>query len=453
MARKPEPRPRDVEQVLRELAKADRVRGLLDAGKPGLGKGLLSLPIDANTGTGVAPTPSAIAPNLSGRPGILDEIDSRFDRAPGVELPQSGGGLLGLSPKPPRGLLAPVTDTGQKPLDGMLGGPPPSMPQAQSRPGTERRPLAARAGNFLDDILFGGAAGDLRAGRRARDEEQAAAAAHREAFAFAQTPQGFDPNRYGARLAELGQAPDMSGIVNLEGVNDGRDVRGLRQRQEERGVTAGALAPTTRLPEEQRPDALAGVADYLRGQGYGFDPNTSPAGVSAAVGAGMGADSWLDNERGDRNLAEQQRAAQSAESFRASDLGFRQDESQWERQFREGRAQADDSYRAQELDYRREALTVPNSTGDVIAPILSKVATMGVEGLTEGERLIWERYQQSGQNPFAALLGGNPAGAPAAPAASQPQAADPFPGIAEGQSVTQDGVTYRRQGNQMVPVG
>jgi hypothetical protein len=312
--------------------------------------------------------------------------------------------------------------------------------------------LAARAGNFLDDILFGGAAGGRRAERDDRDRERAAAAAHRDAFAFASGPQGFDPNRYGQRMAELGQAPDMSGIVNLEGVNDGRDVRGFRQRQEERGVTAGALAPTTRLPQEQRPDALAGVAEYLRGQGYGFDPNTSPAGVNAAVGAGMGADNWLDNERGDRNLAEQQRAAQAAESFRNSDLGLRQGESQWERDFRERRAAADDSYRDSELEVRRDALTIPNSTGDVLAPILAKVATTGVAGLTEGERAIWERYQQSGQNPFAALMAGG-VGAPVAAAPISPAANDPLPGINEGQVVVQDGVRYQRRGNQMLPVG
>lgn len=42
----------------------------------------------------------------------------------------------------------------------------------------------------------------------------------------------------------------------------------------------------------------------------------------------------------------------------------------------------------------------------------------------------------------------------AAPVASpkRPAQRDPFPGIKEGQRVTQNGVTYRRQGNQMVPV-
>lgn len=42
----------------------------------------------------------------------------------------------------------------------------------------------------------------------------------------------------------------------------------------------------------------------------------------------------------------------------------------------------------------------------------------------------------------------------AAPSAkpTRPAQKDPFPGIKEGQRVTQNGVTYRRQGNQMVPV-
>lgn len=406
---------RTVEQVLRELEKQQRA-SLLPTGKP---LGLLSM---------AAPgAPASLLPSVETAVSTRPNIDPR--------LPAKGGGLLSLGqPGQSEGMA-----TG-----GLLGASALRPPQ---------RSRVAQAGNFLDDFLFGGAAGERRDERRGRDDQRAMVEAHRQAFAAAQTARGFDPNLYGARMAELGQAPDMSGLVNLEGINDGRDVRGFRSRQEERGVTAGALAPVTRLPEAQRPDALAGVAQYLETQGYGFDPNTSGAGIDAAVGAGMGADSYLDNDRGDRNLAEQQRAAQSAEVFRNTDLGFRKEESQWERQFRESRAQSDDSYRAQELDVRREAMTIPNSTGDVLAPILSKVATMGVEGLNEGERLIWERYQQSGQNPFAALMGGVPGAGPAAPAApvSQPQA-DPFPGISEGETITQDGKRYVRRGNQMIEV-
>lgn len=420
---------RSVEDVLREIEKSDRATGLLGQEKPGMG--LLGGAIFTGT-TAAGPSSIERALMAAGQSGVSPNI-----AGPDLATKPMGGGLLA---------------TGQKPERAALLGPMPAPASAMAAP----RSRVAQAGNFLDDFLFGGAAGERSAERRTREDAQAAAAAHRQAFAYASGPQGFDPSRYQQRMAALGQAPDMAGLVNLEGINDGRDVRGARQRQEERGVTAGALAPTMGLPEDQRGPALGSVAQYLQGQGYNFDPNTDRAGVGAMVGAGMGADSWMDNARGDRSQSEQERATREAETYRQSDLGFRQGESEWERQFRESRASADDNYRKEELGVRREALTVPNSTGDVLAPILSKVATLGVEGLNEGERLIWERYQQSGQNPFAALMGGQPGGAPTAPApqAAPPQAAgDPFPGIAEGQVVVQDGVRYRRQGNQMQPVG
>lgn len=432
---------RSVEDVLREIEKSERAAGLLGIKKQGMG--LLSGAIATGT---VAPGPSSVEQALQAvqsRPNIGNGASALpISHAPDGLLPKpAGGGLLatGMKPQAARGgLLAPAPSAS----------PAESLAQPRSR--------VAQAGNFLDDFLFGGAAGERSEERRQRGEARSAADAHREAFAYASGPQGFDPSRYQQRVAALGQAPDMAGLVNLEGINDGRDVRGLRQRQEERGVTAGALAPTMGLPEDQRAPALGSVAQYLQGQGYNFDPNTSPAGVNAAVGAGMGADSWMDNARGDRSQYEQERAARAAEDYRKTDLGFRQGESEWERQYREGRATAQDDQFNRDLEYRRDALTVPNSTGDVLAPILSKVSTMGVEALNDGERLIWERYQQSGQNPFAALMGGQPGGAPPAPApqAAPPQAAgDPFPGIAEGQVVVQDGVRYRRQGNQMQPVG
>ena len=420
---------RSVEDVLREIEKSDRATGLLGQEKPGMG--LLGGAIFTGT-TAAGPSSIERALMAAGQSGVSPNI-----AGPDLATKPMGGGLLA---------------TGQKPERAALLGPMPAPASAMAAP----RSRVAQAGNFLDDFLFGGAAGERSAERRTREDAQAAAAAHRQAFAYASGPQGFDPSRYQQRMAALGQAPDMAGLVNLEGINDGRDVRGARQRQEERGVTAGALAPTMGLPEDQRGPALGSVAQYLQGQGYNFDPNTDRAGVGAMVGAGMGADSWMDNARGDRSQSEQERATREAETYRQSDLGFRQGESEWERQFRESRASADDNYRKEELGVRREALTVPNSTGDVLAPILSKVAPVGVEGLNEGERLIWERYQQSGQNPFAALMGGQPGGAPTAPApqAAPPQAAgDPFPGIAEGQVVVQDGVRYRRQGNQMQPVG
>lgn len=441
-----DPAPRTIEQLLREVEKTERARGLLSLGsdKPGTGGGLLSGALNIGA-VGPAPTPMAAAlPQRASSSNITAMLN--------------GAGAA----SPRRGLLSPPEEQGRKPggllsPGGLLAVAPAPAPARAARPETSQ---LGRVGNFLDDILFGGAAGDRRAERRTREEEQAAAAAHRDAFAYAMTPQGFDPTRYGARMGQLGQAPDMSGIVNLEGINDGRDVRDFRHRAERRNVVGGALAGVTRLPEDQRPHALAGVADYLAGEGYGIDPNMDSSRLNAAVGAAMGADGYLDNDRGERVFGETQRSNLAAEGYRNQDLAFRQDESGWERQYREGRANADDKYREAELDYRRDALTTPNSTGDVLAPILSKVATMGPDALTEGERAIWDRYVQSGQGGGwggmgmpGAMPGVLPGVQPQAYAATpQGQQQDPFPGIAEGQIVDQDGKSYQRRGSQMIEV-
>lgn len=438
---------RSIEDVLREIAKEERAGGLLGSGKPGMGDSLLSGSIPAGT---VAPAPSLIEQALrsvQARPNIGNGASALPLSLPpsGMTAKPSSGGLLstGAKAEGPRGLLA------RAPAPG-LGRGPAAVPPA--------RGLMARVGNAADDFLFGGAAGDRRAEREGRDRERAAADAHRDAFSYASGPQGFDPNRYGMRMAELGQAPDMAGLVNLEGVNDGRDVRGARNRAEGRGVVGGVAAAIMGAPDADKAGAYESGQAYLDSQGQDWRL-PGMGGLASAVGGAVGADSVLDNNRGERTLAEQIRAAQEAERFRNSDLGFRQDESQWERQYRESRAQAEDNQFSQELDYKREALTAPNSTGDVIAPILAKIATLGETSLTEGERALWANYQrQQQQSPWAGLMPGAP-GAPAgggapAPAASAPApAGDPFPGIANGQTVTQDGVSYRRQGNQMIPVG
>lgn len=444
------PSPRTVEDVLRGIGKRERAGGLLGPGpgKPGMGGGLLSGAIPVGAG-GAEPSLIEMAlQTLQSRPNLGNGASALPISSPpaGMDAKPFGGGLLstGAKPEGSGGLLARerVPGPGRGPAD---------TPPARS-------PLA-RIGNAADDFFFGGAAGDRRAEREGRDRERTAADAHRDAFAYASGPQGFDPNRYGQRMSELGQAPDMAGIVNLEGVNDGRDVRGARNRAEGRGVMGGVAASIMGTPEADRPAAYESGQAYLDSQGQDWRL-PGMGGLGPAIGGAMGADSYLDNDRGERAFAEQQRAGQEAERFRDSDLGFRQGESQWERQYREGRAQAEDDQFSQELDYKRDALAAPNSTGDVIAPILSKVATMGVEGLSPGERAIWDRYQQSGQpaNIFAQFglqppsAGGAPAPAPTG-GGPAPAGGDPFPGIAEGQTVTQDGVSYRRQGNQMIPVG
>ena len=438
MAIKPRPNV-TIEDMLRGLEKEERTRGRVDKSRIGL------LDVSGDS-IGRSSTPDPMQ-------GPQHEATGPYSNSvvPKQAEPPRMGGILGTAPSPParKGLLPGLP--GPRLLD-------PTPPQAAPRAPRSR---VAQAGNFLDDLLFGGAAGERSAERRARDQQEAVQAAHRDAFAFASTEQGFDPNRYGQRMAELGHAPGMADIVNLEGVNDGRDVRGQRQRTERRSVQGGALAPVLGLPADQQAAGYAEANRYLEGEGFGMGPNMSPSGVTSAVGASMGADSFLDNQRGDRVQSEAERQNVAAENYRNQDLTFRQGESEWERQYRLSRASADDQYRAQELDLRREALTIPNSTGDVLAPILNKVATMGEAALNSGEAAIWKRYQDSGQ--AAGMWGAPPAlpgvTAPQAQPQGQPQQqaprapqGDPFPGIAEGEILTQDGKRYQRRGAQMVEV-
>ena len=46
-------------------------------------------------------------------------------------------------------------------------------------------------------------------------------------------------------------------------------------------------------------------------------------------------------------------------------------------------------------------------TNDIVGQVLQRVMQVGVEGLSSGERAIWDRYNREQQNPLAALFGGD----------------------------------------------
>lgn len=98
---------------------------------------------------------------------------------------------------------------------------------------------------------------------------------------------------------------------------------------------------------------------------------------------------------------------------------------------------------------------------NVVAMVMQKA--MRGEQLNPQEQAILDRQtaipQAGGFNPFM-MMGGMPGGmAPGvSPYSGQPQQGqapqqqgDPYPGIAEGQVVVQDGVRYQRRNGQMVP--
>lgn len=382
--------------------------GLLGGGRPERASpdisqgGLDAIPNGLMGGRADDPMASA---SIAGAPG---NVNAGQGLAP-APLPMTEG-LLGLGRKR-RGLLS-----GPDPI--RPSAPPPTTQQAPpsfSPPARRGGFDLGAVGGFLDDAIFGGAASERAAERRQRGEQEAMQAAHRDAFAYAtQGGAGFNPTAYETRMAELGQAPSYDALAGLEGISDSQDVRGQRGRAERRGVQAGAVAPLYGMNDEQFGQAAPGTMKYLMGEGYGLDEPLTPPSVGPMLGAGLGADGFLDNQRGDQSLAEQARSNRAGEGLNAQQLSYKQQFDAEERNYRTSRDQTEDQYRRDELDLRRELGAVPNSTGDVIAPILSKVATGGVEALSDGERAIWENYQRQsqGQGGLAALFGGAPQMAP-----------------------------------------
>lgn len=391
---------RTVEQVLRELEREERKRGLL-----GMGGAPASLKGGLLSSAAAAPNESAAAFDVAAQavdamPNVGNGRDSMRPANPS-KGPVTG--LLGTAPVKAggvRGLLSPAAP----------GVPQPQMPQERS--------ALSRAGNFLDDFLFGGAAGERSAERRERERAQAQAAAHEAAFAEAMAGGSFDAAAYSQAMAQRGAAPDMAGLMQLEGVTDSQDVRGQRGRQERREVTAGALAPVVRPGAPT--DALPGVLEYLQSQGMPYSGPTDPAALSSAVGAGMGANAYLDNDRGERALAENIRSNVAGEEYRNRDFGFRQQVDERNFGYQRERDRADDAYRYSRAEaedsYRRWQMENDLTRSDIEGRVLRKAIEQGAENLTPEERAVYDRaVTVTGQGAFG--WGGMMPGVPGVPGA------------------------------------
>jgi hypothetical protein len=343
-----------------------------------------------------------------------------------------GGGLLTLPGGGQQSLLSPhVAATKRDPqaaasptrmnLGFSFGSSPPA--QRPSPPTDRWEPVR----NGLDDFFFGGAAGEAATRRRQRERSERLIAVRDQAFGEAMAGGSFDPNAFARVVAGSGLSLDQDDINALEGITDSQDVRWARTREERRGVQAGALAPLLGMTDEERGSAAPGSLAWLAQQGMPYEGPLDTGSLGAVVGGGMGANAFLDNARGDRALAENIRSQQANESYRDRELGWRQQTDDRNFSYQQGRDQADDAYRDEELDFRRDALTVPNSTGDVVAPILAKVATQGEGSLNEGERAIFDNWKRQQQTPFGTAPGlpGLP-GLPGGPS-SGPQGAGSSP--------------------------
>lgn len=392
---------RTVEQVMRELERRERERGLLAmAGAPATMKGgLLSSaampPVDREASRAAL---GDVVAAVDARPNVGNGADSMRPEA----SPRPVVGLLGTAPakmRPSRGLLSP---------EGMADREP------------ERSFGLGQIGSFIDDFIGGGAMGRLAAERRARERTERQQAAHDRAFALATGKGAFDPEAYALAMAEQGVAPDMAGLMQLEGVADSQDVRGMRGREERREVTAGALAPILRADEAALSSALPGVLEYLQSQGMPYSGPTDPAALSSAVGAGMGANAYLDNDRGERALAENIRSNVAGEEYRNRDFGFRQQVDERNFGYQRERDRADDAYRYSRAEaedsYRRWQMENDLTRSDIEGRVLRKAIEQGAENLTPEERAVYDRaVTVTGQGAFG--WGGMMPGVPGVPGA------------------------------------
>lgn len=407
-------------------------------------------------------SPPEAIPTNSGT-GILAEIENRFAANPGMTNPpergsNSSAGLLasangrsaGASGSGFKGGLLGV---GSSQIGGLLGerapAAPKSAPPAPATPGSSS--LLGRVGNFADDFLFGGAAGEASAARREREQQQALDAAHRDAFAFAtQGGEGLNPALYAQRMAQLGQAPDMAGLMSLEGLTDSQDVRGYRGRQERRAVTGAAYAPVLAAQPEQRPAMMDAAGSYLQSI-EGFEPMTSPEmAVSGAIGAGA----FLDNDRGERALAEQRRAAMAGEQYRSDDFRFRQNVDGRNFDYQRQRDAADDQYRnsraAAEDAYRQWEQQNSFSRSDIEGQVLRKAIQGGAASLTPEEKQVYDRavtVASMGGGWGMPMGGGLPGVGQPQP---QPQAAPP---MGDGRSRAAPATVETAEDFERLPVG
>lgn len=141
-----------------------------------------------------------------------------------------------------------------------------------------------------------------------------------------------------------------------------------------------------------------------------------------------------------------------AETLDREQVQYRQQADQRDFGYRQERDQADDQYREKALDVRGAV----NSTGDVVGPLLAKVAQFGEDSLTDGERLIFDRYQQSGQQAGGfGLTPPPPAGAAPAPAprAAAAPARAPAARQGSGSSAASPVAVQSEQDFERLPVG
>lgn len=241
-------------------------------------------------------------------------------------------------------------------------------------------------------------------------------------------------------------------------------------------VTAPLLVRAAQLPYEQRRAFIEQNSQVLGGAGFTpeqvaqFDPTDEA--IRALTDTTLGLEAVLGSYS-------QRVVGDEVRTYRTNPYGVERTGSE---PVPYSRDEARDDKRLQfeedRIGLQERALAVANTTGDVLAPLLQRYSRG--EALNAQEEQIVQSYLSRSQGGDEWGGGGVPGlpgvtsprpmtQAPPPPVspngtaqsnrsgispngAPQQRPGDPFPGIAEGQTVEQDGVRYQRRGNQMVRV-
>lgn len=321
----------------------------------------------------------------------------------------------------------------------------------------EGRASRRAAGGLMVSGDYMGAAAELyRGGDLTGGEQLQGRARSREAGAALTE----DP-RSAAAIAAAGG--DIEQATQLLDWADRADDNARQEATQRAGVMAPILNNVARLPYEQRRAAVTSQTQALAGIGFtpeqlaAFDPTDDN--IRAVSDSVLGLEKVLGG-------FSQRVVGDEVRTYRTNPYGVERVGSEPVPYSRdEGREDKRLGLEEERIGLQRAQLNVANSTGDVLGPLLQRYSRG--ESLNEQEDSIVQHYLRSQQG---AGMFGMPGAPPLAPPPQAPLTgangaatsnrsgiaptgagqADPFPGIADGQIVEQDGVRYQRRGSQMV---
>lgn len=318
------------------------------------------------------------------------------------------------------------------------------------------------AGAFINAGNYGAAAGpmlmtgNLEDGKRLQDD-----ARNREVgAAFVADP------RKAAELAA--QGGDIASATQLQDWAARADEREREAALGRIRVMGPILYRAGTMPYEQRRPYIQSQLGLLAGAGLtqeqvaGFDPTDEN--IRGVTDTGLGLERALGSYS-------QRVVADEVRTYRTDPYGVERVGSEPVPVSRaEQREERQLDLREEDMRLTREQRERVNTMADVVAPLLQKYS-LG-QPLNERETEIVRNYLDRNQSGGWGAPAGPPGLPPGVgrPPSAQPSltgsgagaihpdprtvpGGDPFPGIREGEVVTQDGKSYRRQGNQMVQVG